>query len=147
MIFLCFWSSLIADRLPAEDSSTDIVFSLHTSLESPSDQLLKEISRVLKPGGTILLYHSQSATVDADKVINLRILWLDTFRCWKEYSLGFSFSQTTSALERKLLLAGFLEAQSLQPKSTSGSDVQSLVVCDCVLIDNLCQLNIHLPFE
>lgn len=92
----------LLNRLPVEDSSTDIVLSLCTSLESPSDQLLKEISRVLKPGGTILLYHSQSATVATDK--------------------------TTTALERKLLLAGFLKAQSLQPKSISGSDAQSLVV-------------------
>ncbi|XP_024031763.1 anamorsin homolog [Morus notabilis] len=92
----------LLSRLPVEDSSMDIVLSLCGSHESPSDQLLKEVSRVLKPGGTILLYHSQSATVDANK--------------------------ETSALERKLLLSGFLEAQSLQSKSILGSNVLSLMV-------------------
>ncbi|PON50233.1 Anamorsin [Parasponia andersonii] len=89
-------------QIPVESSSLDIVLSLCRSPESPSDQLFKEISRVLKPGGTVLLYHSESATKDTNK--------------------------TTSALERKLLLAGFLEAQSLQLKSILASNLQSYLI-------------------
>ncbi|KAL0371965.1 UNVERIFIED_CONTAM: Anamorsin [Sesamum calycinum] len=71
------------DSLSAvESSSIDDVVSLCKSLEFPSDQLLANLSRVLKPGGRILLYlTSQSA-------------------------------EANSSLERKLLLAGFLDIQS-----------------------------------
>ncbi|KAL5552996.1 hypothetical protein UlMin_040397 [Ulmus minor] len=93
----------LLSQLPVESSSVDIVLSLCTSLEFPSDQLFKEISRVLKPDGTILLlYSSQSATGDENK--------------------------TTSAFERKLLLAGFLEVQTIQFKSVLAAEVQSSMV-------------------
>ncbi|KAK9935724.1 hypothetical protein M0R45_022812 [Rubus argutus] len=80
-------------QLPQGTSSVDIVFALCRSIEFPSEQLLGETSRVLKPGGTILVYKtSDSSTVETDKTI--------------------------SVLERKLLLSGFLEAQALQTKSS-----------------------------
>ncbi|KAL0327720.1 UNVERIFIED_CONTAM: Anamorsin [Sesamum angustifolium] len=74
------------DSLSAvESSSIDDVVSLCKSLEFPSDQLLANLSRVLKPGGRILLYlTSHSAEVQI----------------------------ANSSLERKLLLAGFLDIQS-----------------------------------
>ncbi|KAK6129911.1 hypothetical protein DH2020_036305 [Rehmannia glutinosa] len=68
-----------------ESSSIDDVVSLCKSLEFPSDQLLANISRVLKPGGTIFLH------------------------------LAFQSSQeqmANSSLERKLLLAGFVGIKS-----------------------------------
>ncbi|KAI3468534.1 hypothetical protein Pfo_025197 [Paulownia fortunei] len=68
--------------LSVEPSSIDDMVSICKSFEFPNDQLLVIISRVLKPGGTI--YFSQSA---------------------KEH-------MTNSSLERKLLLAGFLDIQS-----------------------------------
>jgi len=80
------------NQLPAESSSIDIVVGICQSAEFPSGQLFEEISRVLKPGGTILIHRtSQSATGETDKTI--------------------------SALERELLLAGFLEAEVLGLKS------------------------------
>ncbi|PIN24038.1 Protein DRE2, required for cell viability [Handroanthus impetiginosus] len=70
--------------LSVDSSSVDDVVSICRSLEFPGDQLLANISRVLKPGGTILLYlTSQSAQ-----------------------------GQMTNSFERKLLLAGFVDIQS-----------------------------------
>ncbi|XP_062112970.1 anamorsin homolog [Humulus lupulus] len=92
----------LLSQLPVKSSSIDVVLSVCRSLVTPSDQLFKEMLRVLKPGGTILLCHSESATEDTDKV--------------------------TSALERKLLLAGFLEANSLPRKSVLASDELSFLV-------------------
>nr|POE84252.1 phospholipase d alpha 1 [Quercus suber] len=64
----------------------------------PTDRLFEEILRVLKPVGTILVHKNPQSTVgETDKI--------------------------TSALERKLLLAGFLEVGVL--KSTVPSEVQS----------------------
>lgn len=52
-----------------ESSSLDIVISICRSLEFPGDFLLEEISRVLKPGGTVLIYKTlQSVRGEADKV-------------------------------------------------------------------------------
>ncbi|KAJ4721242.1 Anamorsin-like [Melia azedarach] len=85
-------------QLPVESSSIDIVISITSSLEFPGDQLFQEISRVLKPGGTILIYKNlKYDKTDADEAL--------------------------SALERKLLLAGFLEAQCLQLKSVVPAEV------------------------
>ncbi|XP_031280339.1 anamorsin homolog [Pistacia vera] len=79
-------------ELPCEPSSVDIAISISSSLEFPGDQFFGEISRVLKPGGTILLYKNfNSDKGHADKAI--------------------------SAIERKLMLAGFLEACRLELKS------------------------------
>lgn len=79
-------------KLPVESSSMDIVISISRSLQFPGDLLFEEISRVLKPGGTVLIYKSpQYGAEETNKAI--------------------------LALEHKLLLAGFLEAQGLQLKS------------------------------
>ncbi|KAF4394774.1 hypothetical protein CsatB_019108 [Cannabis sativa] len=92
----------LLSRLPVESSSIDIVLSFCRSPESPTDQLFKEILRVLKPGGTILICHSESAIEDADIV--------------------------TFAIERNLLLSGFSETNSLPPKSILAPDVPSFLV-------------------
>ncbi|KAK4487382.1 hypothetical protein RD792_001563, partial [Penstemon davidsonii] len=77
--------------LSVESSSTDNVVAISKSSEFPSDQLLANISRVLKPGGTILLrLSSQSAPGQV----------------------------TNSSLERKLLLAGFLDIQPSENSQT-----------------------------
>ncbi|KAJ4829863.1 hypothetical protein Tsubulata_013120 [Turnera subulata] len=92
-------------KLPAESSSTDTVICFGRSPEFPGHLLFGEISRVLKPGGTILIIYKtlQSASEERGKAI--------------------------SALERKLLLAGFLEAQGLQVKSSALlEEVQPLAV-------------------
>ncbi|XP_011075112.1 anamorsin homolog isoform X1 [Sesamum indicum] len=75
--------------LSVESSSIDDVVSLCKSLEFPSDQLLANLSRVLKPGGRILLYLTSQSEVQ----------------------------MANSSLERKLLLAGFLDIQSSGNKS------------------------------
>ncbi|XP_049395984.1 anamorsin homolog isoform X1 [Solanum stenotomum] len=67
-----------------ESASRDIVALICRSLEFPSDKMCGDISRVLKPGGTVLLsLSSQSVS-----------------------------KQANSTHERKLLLAGFSDAQS-----------------------------------
>lgn len=64
---ICWW--LMTGKLPAEPSSVDIVVSICSSLEFPGDLLVKEIFRVLKPGGTILIYNSQQSVIgETDKV-------------------------------------------------------------------------------
>ncbi|XP_065858021.1 anamorsin homolog isoform X2 [Euphorbia lathyris] len=86
-------------KLPAVSSSMDIVISICRSLQFPDDMLVKEVMRVLKPGGTVLICQNlQSAAEETDKT------------------------------ERKLLLAGFLEAQGLQLKSVGRPGVQSFGV-------------------
>ncbi|CAL0304303.1 unnamed protein product [Lupinus luteus] len=76
-------------KLPTESSSVDTVILIWQSLDSPTSQLIQEILRVLKAGGTILIRKSsQSAEGLVDKVI--------------------------SDLQNKLLLAGFSETQLLQ---------------------------------
>ncbi|XP_034931235.1 anamorsin homolog [Populus alba] len=85
-------------KLPLEPSSVDIVIPIFRSIEFPGDLLVKEMFRVLKPGGTILIYSSQQSVIgETDKAI--------------------------SGLKRKLLLGGFLEAEALQPKSVGLSNV------------------------
>lgn len=51
-----------------EPSSTDIVISICKSPEFPSDQLLGGISRVLKPGGTIIVYNNLVDEAGLNKV-------------------------------------------------------------------------------
>lgn len=63
-----------------ESFSIDTVLSISSSHELPGDQLLEEISRVLKPGGTILIYKKLTSDKgDADKV-NL-FLFVISFEC------------------------------------------------------------------
>ncbi|CAA0837158.1 Anamorsin homolog [Striga hermonthica] len=71
--------------MSVESSSVDGIVSLCNSLDFPSEQLLADISRILKPGGTILLYST------------------------RETSQG---QTVNSSHERKLLLAGFLDLKS-----------------------------------
>ncbi|CAK9140732.1 unnamed protein product [Ilex paraguariensis] len=81
--------------LPIDSSSMDIVVFISTSLEFPGDQLFAEISRVLKPGGSTLLHQtSQSAT-----------------------------RQMTSSLERRLLVAGFVDVQCMQMTPIASSEL------------------------
>ncbi|KAJ7954516.1 Anamorsin-like [Quillaja saponaria] len=79
-------------KLPVEASSVDIVVFIWRSLESAIDQLVQEILRVLKAGGTTLIHMTS------------------------ESGIG-SVDKATSDIEHKLLLAGFLETQIVQPKS------------------------------
>lgn len=109
-------------QLPLGSSSVDVVFTLCKSIEFPSEQLLGEISRVLKPGGSVLIYKtSDSSTGESDKVIHVHIvtLWIQ----FEVRNLTSVFLQTTSVIERKLLLSGFLEAQALQGKSNLPSEL------------------------
>ena len=47
----------------------DIVIPIFRSIEFPGDLLVKEMFRVLKPGGTILIYSSQQSVIgETDKV-------------------------------------------------------------------------------
>jgi SAM-dependent methyltransferase len=86
-------------KLPMESSSVDVVVSISRSHDFPSDQLFGDISRVLKPGGKILVSNtSQSIPEETNKVI--------------------------SAIERMLLLAGFVNAE----KAELQSGVRSLLV-------------------
>ncbi|XP_050227501.1 anamorsin homolog [Mercurialis annua] len=91
-------------KLPVDSSSMDIVISFCKSPQFPGDLLFKDISRVLKPGGTVLIHKIfQSFADETDKAM--------------------------LALERKLLLEGFLDAQGLQLKSVGISEAdQSFVV-------------------
>ncbi|RDX98424.1 hypothetical protein CR513_18655, partial [Mucuna pruriens] len=79
----------IAGKLPVESSSVDFVILIWLSIDCPMDQLIQEILRVLKVGGTILIRKSSESAVG-------------------------SFDKIISHLENKLLLAGFSEAQVLQ---------------------------------
>lgn len=79
--------------LPAESSSMDIILVICRSSEFPNEKFLADISRVLKPGGTVLLYlSSQSPSLQVEK----------------------------SSLERKLLLSGFLDVQMSEAGQSIG---------------------------
>ncbi|XP_058208715.1 anamorsin homolog [Rhododendron vialii] len=55
-------ASLLTE-LPRDSSSVDVIIFICTSSEFPGDQLFGEISRVLRPGGTVLLHQRfKSAT-------------------------------------------------------------------------------------
>ncbi|PRQ41705.1 putative anamorsin, S-adenosyl-L-methionine-dependent methyltransferase [Rosa chinensis] len=62
---------VMTGQLPQGTSSIDIVVALCRSIEFLSEQLLKETSRVLKPGGTILVYK----TYETDKVKAKKPSW------------------------------------------------------------------------
>ncbi|KAI3898120.1 hypothetical protein MKX03_021719 [Papaver bracteatum] len=89
-------------KLPVQSVSVDIVIYIVRSVEL-LDQFLEEISRILKPGGTVLIQAPQPASVSMDKA--------------------------SSTFERKLLLAGYLELQILDLKSLVPEvNVQSVTV-------------------
>ncbi|KAL4186173.1 hypothetical protein AMTRI_Chr09g12890 [Amborella trichopoda] len=89
-------ASLLGGKLPLESATLEIVLSVTRTVEFHSNQLLEEIARVLKPGGTLYIQISFD------------------FAGQLEESLTF---QVRGALERKLLLAGFLEAKVQQMSS------------------------------
>ncbi|KAI4352053.1 hypothetical protein L6164_006339 [Bauhinia variegata] len=94
-LVLTYASSL--SKLPVESSTMDIVILIWKSLDCPTDQLVQEVLRVLKEGGTALIHKPfQSIMGSTDKMI--------------------------SDLERKLLLAGFSETQILPLKSPMPSE-------------------------
>jgi SAM-dependent methyltransferase len=76
----------LLSSLPVEASSTDYVISISNSSDFPGDKFFEEFSRVLKPGGEIVI-HQTSA--DAKET-------------------------TKSSLERKLLVAGFSDIEVVQ---------------------------------
>ncbi|KAK6929611.1 Anamorsin, C-terminal [Dillenia turbinata] len=76
-------------QLPLESSSIDVVISISRNIEFPSDHLYKEILKVLRPGGSIVVHHTSPSTPQQT-------------------------GKATSSIERKLLVAGFIEAQSVQ---------------------------------
>ncbi|URD84632.1 adipocyte plasma membrane-associated protein-like [Musa troglodytarum] len=78
----------LGGKLPIESSSVDLVVSVSKAPELVGDQWIEEFSRVLKPGGAIVMQASAEQTG----------------------------SKPSSVLERKLLMAGFLEVQSLEAK-------------------------------
>lgn len=114
-----------------ESSSVDIIISVSSSLEFPGDQLLAEVSRALKPGGTVLIYTNLKSDKEDSKKVSylfLLIVWLSFHACFLPHEILF-FLQVISSLERRLLLSGFLEAAQLQLKSAlAPSAVQSFVV-------------------
>ncbi|CAL1387789.1 unnamed protein product [Linum trigynum] len=78
-------------KLPVEPSSIDFLICISRSHESPGGSWFDEISRALKPGGTLLVYKIlQSAPRETEK-----------------------------SLERQLLLAGFLDAKGVQRSSNA----------------------------
>ncbi|KAI3987627.1 hypothetical protein MKX01_007093 [Papaver californicum] len=90
------------EKLPLESVSVDIVVYIMGTVEL-LDPSLEEISRVLKPGGTVLIQAPQPATASTDKA--------------------------NSTFERKLLLAGYLELQVLDLKTlVPEENVQSVTV-------------------
>ncbi|MQL98156.1 hypothetical protein Taro_030865 [Colocasia esculenta] len=78
-------------QLPIPSASLSIVVLALKSLKLPGEQLFGELVRVLSPGGTMII---QALLPPAD--------------------IG---DKPTSALERKLLLSGFLELQAVDMKS------------------------------
>ncbi|KAL2329120.1 hypothetical protein Fmac_022547 [Flemingia macrophylla] len=86
---LVLTSATLLSKLPVDSSSVDFVILIWLSVDCPVDQLIQEILRVLKVGGTILIRESSQSDVG-------------------------SFDKIISDLENKLLLAGFSETQVLQ---------------------------------
>ncbi|KAK8532525.1 hypothetical protein V6N13_131846 [Hibiscus sabdariffa] len=87
-------SSLV--RLPLDSSYVNLVIYVSKSVEFPGDELYAEIFRVLMPGGLLVVYgSSQPGTNEADAVM--------------------------SAIERKLLLAGFSDGKCFHLKSVAQS--------------------------
>ncbi|KAK3023840.1 hypothetical protein RJ639_044966 [Escallonia herrerae] len=90
-LWLCSKALILYSSLPVEPSSTDIVLSFSRSPDFPGDQLFKEYSRVLKPGGEIVLQQTL------------------------QYATG---ELTTSSIERKLLVAGFVDIHEAKIATT-----------------------------
>ncbi|KAK1387332.1 Anamorsin-like [Heracleum sosnowskyi] len=91
---LVITQAALIGSLPVDPSSVDIAICICSSLEFLDKNLLDEFSRVLKPGGQILFQTSQS-----------------------------TFDQTTSNLQGKLLVAGFVDLQTGTMTSALPSEV------------------------
>ncbi|CDP14965.1 unnamed protein product [Coffea canephora] len=79
--------------VPVESSSINVVVVISKSSEFPNDALFLEISRILKPGGTVLVHLTSQST---------------------------PLQETKSSLERKLLLAGLLDVKSCEAGQSIG---------------------------
>ncbi|CAI0415571.1 unnamed protein product [Linum tenue] len=89
-------------KLPVESSSIEFLICISRSHAYPDGSWFDEISRALKPGGTILVYKVlQAAPKETEKVIS---------------HSGVPFQ----SLERQLLLAGFSDAKGVQQSSNAG---------------------------
>ncbi|KAI3763610.1 hypothetical protein L2E82_13583 [Cichorium intybus] len=86
--------------LQMDTSSLDFIISMGTSQFFPGDKLFEEFSRVLKPGGEIFIHQ----TLDSAK------------------------ENTTSSLERKLLVAGFSDIEVVQMVEVLSEGLQSFGV-------------------
>ena len=111
-VLYCF-----AGQVPLDASSVDAVLAISRASDFPSDKLYGEFSRVLKPGCSVYVCaSSEGETVELQQVCDVyRILYnwgfFDMFllKSCGEYSL--------QTLQKRVALAGFLEAQSLDLKS------------------------------
>ncbi|CAI0416221.1 unnamed protein product [Linum tenue] len=79
-------------KLPVESSSIEFLICISRSHAYPDGSWFDEISRALKPGGTILVYKVLQAAP----------------------------KETEKSLERQLLLAGFSDAKGVQQSSNAG---------------------------
>uniref|UniRef100_A0A7N0TB01 Anamorsin homolog n=1 Tax=Kalanchoe fedtschenkoi TaxID=63787 RepID=A0A7N0TB01_KALFE len=78
-------------QLSVGTSSVDIVISIWASSEFP---LFGEVARVLKPGGSFLIYKKSHSDIAAQ----------------------------TTGLERKLLVSGFVDPENIQPQALAPSE-------------------------
>ncbi|CDP14960.1 unnamed protein product [Coffea canephora] len=83
----------LQSAVPVESSSIDVAVVISKSSEFPNDALFLEISRILKPGGTVLVHLTSQST---------------------------PLQETKSSLERKLLLAGLLDVKSSEAGQSFG---------------------------
>ncbi|CAA7403424.1 unnamed protein product [Spirodela intermedia] len=81
----------LTGQLPFEPASLSVIVFASKSLELPGEQWFEDVIRVLKPGGTIVIQTFLPVADHGDK--------------------------PSSALERKLLFAGFLEVHLIDMKS------------------------------
>ncbi|KMT02654.1 hypothetical protein BVRB_9g203310 [Beta vulgaris subsp. vulgaris] len=89
--------------LPLDSSSMDTVIGVSKARDFPAASLLAEMFRVLKPDGRILIHLTElTADLPSDNIL--------------------------SSLERKILVAGFLEPEAIEQQPDAFSGVQSIQV-------------------
>ncbi|XP_078441950.1 cytokine-induced anti-apoptosis inhibitor 1, Fe-S biogenesi isoform X2 [Wolffia australiana] len=88
---LVITQALRLEKLPFEKDSLNLILFVSRSVELPGGEWLIDIIKVLKPGGTIIVQSSLAAT-DHD-------------------------GKSSSSVERKLLLAGFVEINTVNLRS------------------------------
>ncbi|MFS7923882.1 putative anamorsin, methyltransferase type 11, S-adenosyl-L-methionine-dependent methyltransferase [Helianthus anomalus] len=86
----------LLSSLPMGPSSVDLIISMGRSQDFPGDKLLKEFSRVLKPGGELFVHQTTNAAKD----------------------------NTTSSLERELLVAGFSDIEVVRMEGVQSFGVK-----------------------